>query len=209
MKSASRVFATLACTFALGLPALTAFGQEKPPPAGLEAAIFAGGCFWCMEPPYDVLPGVVSTTSGYTAGQSRNPTYKEVSAGIGGHTEAVRVIYDPAKVSYARLLEVFWRNIDPTVKDRQFCDIGSQYRTGIYYLSPEQKKQAEASRTQLEKSKPFKGPIVTEILAAAEFWAAEDYHQDYYKKNPVRYKFYVNGCGRYARLDELWGKLRK
>ena len=191
---------------ALGAFTLPAHSQEKPPPAGFEAAIFAGGCFWCMEPPYDELPGVVSTTSGYTAGRNRNPTYEQVSAGRTGHTEAVRVIYDPKKVSYEKLLEVFWKNIDPTVKDKQFCDSGSQYRSGIYYLSPEQKKLAEDSRAKLEKTKPFKDPIVTELQPAAEFWAAEDYHQDYYKKNPVRYKFYRTGCGRDARLAELWGK---
>jgi peptide-methionine (S)-S-oxide reductase len=195
-----------AAAFALSLMAFHAFGQEKPPPAGQEAAIFAGGCFWCMEPPYDVLPGVFSTTSGYTAGRTKKPTYEEVSAGRTGHTEAVRVIYDPSKVSYAKLLEVFWRNIDPTVKDRQFCDHGSQYRSGIYYLTPEQKRLAEESKAKLDKSKPFKEPIVTEILAASEFWPAEEYHQDYYKKNPVRYKFYRTGCGRDARLEELWGK---
>ena len=206
MKSASRFFRTLACALALGLPALPSLGQEKPPPAGLEAAIFAGGCFWCMEPPYDVLPGVVSTTSGYTAGQTRNPTYQEVSAGRTGHTEAVRVIYDPKKVSFEKLLEVFWRNIDPTVKDRQFCDTGSHYRSGIYYLSAQQKQLAEQSRAALEKTKPFKAPIVTEILAAAEFWAAEEYHQDYYKKNPVRFNFYKFNCGRARRLEALWGK---
>jgi peptide-methionine (S)-S-oxide reductase len=189
--------------------AMPAFAQEKAPPAGFEAAIFAGGCFWCMEPPYDVLPGVVSTTSGYTAGRTRNPNYHDVSAGITGHTEAVRVVYDPKKVSYEKLLEVFWRNIDPTVKDRQFCDSGTQYRSGIYYLSPEQKQLAEASRAQLEKTKPFKAPIVTEIVAASDFWAAEDYHQDYYKKNPVRYKVYRTGCGRDSRLEEVWGKKPK
>ena len=186
--------------------ALPSFGQEKPPPAGLEAAIFAGGCFWCMEPPYDVLHGVVSTTSGYTAGRTQNPNYHDVSAGITGHTEAVRVVYDPKKVSYEKLLDVFWHNIDPTVKDRQFCDTGTQYRTGIYYLNAEQQRLAEASRAQIEKTKPFKGAIVTEVVAAKEFWAAEDYHQDYYKKNPVRYKFYRTGCGRDARLEEIWGK---
>ena len=186
--------------------ASTALAQEKPPPAGQEAAVFAGGCFWCMEPPFDELPGVISTTSGYIGGRVKNPTYEAVSAGGTGHTEALRVVYDPAKLSYAKLLEVFWRNIDPTVKDRQFCDSGSQYRSGIFYLSPEQKKLAEESRAQLEKTKPFKAPIVTEITSAAEFWRAEEYHQDYYKKNPVRYKFYSTGCGRAARLEELWGK---
>ena len=199
---------TIVCafTFAFSALSLPALGQEKPPPAGLEAAIFAGGCFWCMEPPFDVLPGVVSTTSGYTAGRTKNPNYHDVSAGITGHAEAVRVVYDPAKVSYAKLLDVFWHNIDPTVKDRQFCDTGTQYRTGIYYLSPEQKRLADESRAQIEKTKPFKGPIVTEIIAAAEFWAAEDYHQDYYKKNPLRYKVYRTGCGRDSRLEEIWGK---
>jgi peptide-methionine (S)-S-oxide reductase len=198
------ILRAIACASAL--LALPAHGQEKPPLAGLEAAIFAGGCFWCMEPPFDALPGVVSTTSGYTAGRTKNPNYHDVSAGITGHAEAVRVVYDPGKVTYAKLLDVFWHNIDPTVKDRQFCDTGTQYRTGIYTLSPEQKRLAEESRAQLEKTKPFKGPIVTEIAAAAEFWAAEDYHQDYYKKNPVRYKFYRTGCGRDARLEEIWGK---
>jgi peptide-methionine (S)-S-oxide reductase len=198
------VLRAIAC--AVALSALPAHSQEKPPPAGLEAAIFAGGCFWCMEGPFDVLPGVVSTTSGYTAGHTKNPNYHDVSAGTTGHAEAVRVVYDPKKVTYAKLLDVFWHNIDPTVKDRQFCDTGTQYRTGIYTLSPEQKRLAEESRAQLEKTKPFKGPIVTEVAAAAEFWAAEDYHQDYYKKNPVRYKFYRTGCGRDARLEELWGK---
>ena len=183
-----------------------ALGQEKPPPAGQQAAIFAGGCFWCMEPPYDVLPGVISTTSGYIGGRTRNPNYKDVSAGVTGHTEAVRVVFDPAKVSYAKLLEVFWINIDPTVRDAQFCDHGSQYRTGIFTLDAEQKRQAEESRAKLEKTKPFKAVIVTEITPAAEFWAAEDYHQDYYKKNPVRYKLYRTGCGRDARLEQLWGK---
>jgi peptide-methionine (S)-S-oxide reductase len=206
MHPNSRLLRSITCALALSWPAFPAFPQEKTPPAGLEAAIFAGGCFWCMEPPFDALPGVVSTTSGYTAGKTRNPQYMDVSAGITGHTEAVRIVYDPAKVTYARLLEVFWRNIDPTVRDRQFCDTGTQYRTGIYFLSPEQKRLAEESRAQLEKTKPFKPPIVTEIIGATEFWAAEEYHQDYYKKNPVRYKFYRNGCGRDARLEELWGK---
>lgn len=193
----------IACT---SLFASTAMSQEKPPSAGLEAAIFAGGCFWCMEPPYDALPGVVSTTSGYIGGRVRNPTYQAVSAGSTGHTEAVRVIYDPKKVNYEKLLEVFWRNIDPTVRDAQFCDHGSQYRSGIFTIGAEQKRLAEASRAKLAKTKPFKGDIVTEITPAAEFWAAEEYHQDYYKKNAIRYSFYRNGCGRDARLEQLWGK---
>jgi peptide-methionine (S)-S-oxide reductase len=169
-------------------------------------ATFAGGCFWCMEPPYDKLPGVVSTTSGYMGGQKRHPTYEEVSSGRTGHTEVVQVVYDPAKVSYEKLLEVFWRNIDPTVKDRQFCDVGSQYRTAIFYHSEEQKRLAEASRAQVERTKPFKDPIVTPVQQAGEFWPAEDYHQDYYRKNPVRYKYYRTGCGRDERLRQLWGR---
>ncbi len=158
-----------------------------------------------MEPPFDALQGVISTTSGYTGGRKTEPTYKEVSSGVTGHTEVVQVVYDPKKISYEKLLDVFWRNVDPTVKDRQFCDVGSQYRTGIFYHSEEQKKAAEASRAALEKSRPFKAPIVTEITAATTFYPAEDYHQDYYQKNPVRYKFYRSGCGRDARLKELWG----
>lgn len=169
-------------------------------------AVFAGGCFWCMEPPFDKLTGVTSTTSGYIGGKTKKPTYQEVSSGTTGHTEAVLVTYDPAKISYQKLLEVFWLNIDPTVKDKQFCDTGSQYRSGIFYLNEEQKKLAEASKAVLEKSKPFKEPIVTEITAATEFYPAEDYHQDYYIKNPVRYKFYRSNCGRDARLKQLWGK---
>ncbi len=170
-----------------------------------EKATFAGGCFWCMEPPYDNLPGVLSTTSGYIGGRTANPTYREVSAGTTGHTEAVQVVYDPGKVSYEKLLEVFWVNIDPTVRDRQFCDGGSQYRTGIFYHSEAQRKAAQASKDALAKSKPFAAPIVITVEMAGTFYAAEDYHQDYYVKNPVRYKFYRNGCGRDARLRELWG----
>lgn len=175
--------------------------------ADTAVAIFAGGCFWCMEPPFDKLDGVRSTTSGYTGGQTKNPTYPEVSAGSTGHTEAVRVEYDPKRVSYEKLLEVFWINVDPTVRDRQFCDVGSQYRTGIFYSNPEQKRLAEESKAALQKAKPFKEPIVTEIAAAGEFYPAEEYHQDYYLKNPIRYKFYRAGCGRDNRLQELWGKV--
>src|SRR6266545_1645419 len=187
--------------------AFTTLTLAAPPvvPAGQAVATFAGGCFWCMEPPFDKLPGVTATISGYTGGRKVNPTYEEVSTGGTGHAEAVQVIYDPKKVSYEKLLEVFWVNIDPTVKDRQFCDSGSQYRTGIFYHDETQRKAAEASRAALEKSKPFKEPIVTPIEMAGAFYPAEDYHQDYYVKNPVRYKFYRNGCGRDARLRQLWG----
>jgi peptide-methionine (S)-S-oxide reductase len=178
--------------------------QTAPKPA-LEKATFAGGCFWCMEPPYDALPGVVSTISGYMGGSKANPTYGEVSAGTTGHAEVVQVTYDPSKVSYEKLLEVYWVNVDPTVKDRQFCDAGTQYRTTIFVHTAAQRQAAEASKAALEKSKPFKAPIVTPVEMAGTFYPAEDYHQDYYVKNPVRYKFYRNGCGRDQRLKELWG----
>ena len=187
---------------ALGLVAASVAMAQ---PAKTEKATFAGGCFWCMEPPYDALPGVISTTSGYIGGRTANPTYQQVITGTTGHTEAVEVVYDPAKITYEKLLEVFWVNIDPTVRDRQFCDSGSQYRTGIFYHSEAQRKAAEASKAALEKSKPFKAPIVTPVEMAGTFYVAEDYHQDYYLKNPVRYKMYRNGCGRDARLKELWG----
>ncbi len=172
-------------------------------------ATFAGGCFWCMEPPFDILPGVLSTTSGYTGGKKLSPTYREVSDGETGHAEVVQVVYDPTKVSYEQLLNVYWHNVDPTVKNQQFCDHGSQYRTGIFVHNEEQKKQAEASRSALLKAKPFKADIVTEITAASTFYPAEDYHQDYYLKNPVKYKFYRFNCGRDARLKELWGEAPK
>jgi peptide-methionine (S)-S-oxide reductase len=159
-----------------------------------------------MEPPFDKLPGVISTTSGYTGGHKQQPTYHEVSAGGTGHAEAVQVVYDPQKVSYEKLLEVFWHNIDPTQKDGQFCDHGNQYRTAIFYHDETQKQLAEASKTQLQSTKPFQGEIVTEIVPAGEFYPAEDYHQDYYLKNPLRYKFYRTTCGRDQRLQTLWGK---
>lgn len=170
-----------------------------------EKATFAGGCFWCMEPPFDKLEGVLSTTSGYTGGNKKDPTYEEVSAGWTGHAEAVQIVYDPAKISYAKLLEVFWHNIDPTTPNRQFCDAGNQYRTAVFYHNEAQRKLAENSKLALANSKPFKGPVVTEITAAATFYPAEDYHQNYYEKNPVRYKLYRYNCGRDRRLKELWG----
>ncbi|MCC6535285.1 MAG: peptide-methionine (S)-S-oxide reductase MsrA [Burkholderiales bacterium] len=187
------------------LSVTTVLAQPKPA-ARTEVATFAGGCFWCMEPPYDVLPGVISTTSGYIGGQKKNPTYEEVSAGTTGHTEAVQVVYDPSKISYPRLLEVFWRNIDPTTPNAQFCDHGSQYRSGIFFHNDEQRRLAQASRAEIDRTKSFKAPIVTEITPASTFYPAEDYHQDYYKKNPLRYKFYRANCGRDARLEQLWGK---
>ena len=175
----------------------------------LATATFAGGCFWCMEHPFDVLPGVVSTTSGYTGGHKKDPTYKEVSSGTTGHTEAVEIRYDPSRITYAELLDVFWRNIDPTVKDRQFVDVGMQYRAAIFYHNDEQKRLAEASKEKLEKSGTFNKPIVTEIVPASTFYEAEEYHQDYYRKNPIRYKFYRAGSGRDRFLEKVWGPSAK
>lgn len=185
----------------------SARSEERPKggAAGLQKATFAGGCFWCMELPFDKLEGVVSTTSGYAGGHTKNPTYDEVSSGGTGHAEAVEILYDPKKISYAELLSVFWRNVDPTTPDRQFCDWGNQYRTEIFYHNAEQKRLAEESRAKLERTKPFMEPIVTKITPASDFYPAEDYHQDFYKKNPIRYKFYRYNCGRDQRLKELWG----
>jgi len=171
-----------------------------------EAAIFAGGCFWCTESDFDKVPGVVNTTSGYIGGHTPDPGYQAVSAGGTGHAEAVKIVFDPSTVSYAQLLEIFWRSIDPTVKDAQFCDRGSQYRTAIFYLSDSQKQQAEVSKMQLEKRKPFDAPIVTEITQASTFYPAEAYHQDYHVRNPLRYRYYRYSCGRDARLRALWGE---
>ena len=185
-----------------------AAGDAKPGADGraLAKATFAGGCFWCMEEALDKIDGVVSTTSGYTGGRTVNPTYEDVSAGETGHAEAVEILYDPAKVTYAKILDVFWRNIDPTVPDRQFCDHGSQYRSAIFYHDETQKRLAEDSKKALGKSRPFKEMIVTEIVLASAFYPAEEYHQNFYEKNPIRYKLYKYNCGRAQRLQELWGK---
>jgi len=174
-----------------------------------EKAVFAGGCFWCVESDFDKVPGVVSTTSGYTGGKTANPSYQEVGSNMTGHAQAVEIVFDPAKVTYAQLVEHFWRTIDPTTKDQQFCDVGSPYRSAIYALDAEQLRIAQASRAALEKSKPFEAPIVTEVVKADTFYLAEEYHQDYYKKNPVRYSYYRSGCGRDARLTQLWGDAAK
>ena len=193
----------------LGLVAVLSFpanAEQTDADRRLEKATFAGGCFWCMEEAFEGIEGVVSVTSGYTGGRKANPDYEEVSAGGTGHAEAVEILYDPAKVSYAKLLEVFWRNIDPTTPDRQFCDGGNQYRSAIFYKDETQNRLAEESKQAVEKSKPFKEPIVTKIVPASAFYVAEDYHQDFYKKNPIRYKFYKYNCGRAQRLAELWGK---
>jgi peptide-methionine (S)-S-oxide reductase len=196
------LFLTLGVIFFL--PGGTSRGaSQSGPSAGTAKATFAGGCFWCMEPPYDKLDGVLSTISGYAGGKKKNPTYEEVSAGTTGHTEVVQVTYDPKKITYEKLLDVFWRNIDPLTPNRQFCDVGSQYRAAIFYHDEDQKRLAEASKKALGKR--FKEPIVTEIVRFTEFYPAEDYHQDYYTKNPLRYKFYRHNCGRDRRLEELWG----
>ena len=198
-----RIFAVIACLLVLSAPA--AAEPLADPGDEYAAATFAGGCFWCVEHAYDQVDGVVRTISGYTDGDERNPTYSQVAAGRTGHTEAVRVVYDPSAVSYERLLEVFWYNIDPTVSDRQFCDTGSQYRTGIFYHDDEQRRLAERSRDAIADSGILPAPIVTPIEPAGDFWVAEDYHQDYHRKNPFRYKFYYSACGREDRLEELWG----
>jgi len=170
-----------------------------------ETATFAGGCFWCMESPFESLPGVVSTTVGYTGGKTKNPSYEQVSAGGTGHAEAVQIVFDPQQVSYTKLLDVFWRNVDPLTPNAQFCDHGDQYRSAIFYHGDAQKRAAEASKRALELSGKFHQPIVTQIVAAGPFYAAEEYHQKYHQKNPARYKFYRWNCGRDQRLEELWG----
>ena len=185
----------------LALAASASFAQGPTAKATL-----AGGCFWCVEADFDKVPGVLSTTSGYIGGTVANPTYQQVSGNGTGHAEAVEIVFDPTKVSYAQLLEKFWRTIDPTTKDRQFCDAGTPYRTAIFTHDAAQAAAAQASLAALEKSKPFKDPIVTQIVPAGPFYVAEDYHQDYYTKNPVRYNYYRTSCGRDARLKQLWGK---
>lgn len=171
---------------------------------GQAVAVFAGGCFWCTESDFDKVPGVISTTSGYTGGRVANPTYEQVSAGGTGHAEAVQVVYDPGKVSYQKLLDYYWHTVDPTVKDRQFCDTGNQYRTAIFVANEEERKLAELSKKKVEEQ--LKKPIYTEIAAAGPFYKAEDSHQDFYQKNPTKYKFYRWNCGRDQRLEQIWGK---
>ena len=189
----------------LGLSGQAAAATDAATPA-YKTATFAGGCFWCMEAPFDKLEGVISTTSGYTGGHKKNPTYKEVSHGGTGHAEAVQIVYDPEKVSYTKLLDVFWHNVDPTNAHGQFCDNGDQYRSEIFYHNEEQRQLAVASEQELEKNKPFAAPIVTRIAPASTFYPAEDYHQNYYQKNPIRYKYYRYSCGRDQQLEKLWGE---
>jgi peptide-methionine (S)-S-oxide reductase len=191
------IIASLLCLAAVGF----AHAQER------ARATFAGGCFWCMEPPFDKLDGVVSTTSGYTGGRTADPTYEQVSAGRTGHAEVVEIVYDPGKVTYSQLLDVFWRNIDPLTANAQFCDAGSQYRAAIFVHDETQRRLAEESRRAVAQR--LKKSVVTEIVTASKFWPAEDYHQDYYKKNPVRYNLYRAGCGRDQRLEAIWGPAAK
>jgi peptide-methionine (S)-S-oxide reductase len=202
----------LILSFAIAI--VMAFAADPADPAdpssksqATATATFAGGCFWCMEPPYDEIAGVLSTISGYAGGTKKNPTYEQVTSGTTGHAEVVQITYDPNKVTYEKLLEVFWRNIDPLTANAQFCDHGSQYRSAIFYHDEAQKRLAEKSKQAVQQR--FKEPVTTEIVPAREFYPAEDYHQDYYKKNPIRYKVYRYSCGRDQRLEELWGASKK
>jgi len=188
------VRALIAALLMVGAPIATAAEAE---------ATFAGGCFWCTESDFEKVPGVLSAVSGYTGGRVANPGYEQVSGGGTGHAEAVQVRFDPAKISYAQLLQVYWHSVDPTVKDRQFCDSGSQYRTAIFVQDAAQRQLAESTRSEVAKQ--LGTTVHTEVVDAGTFYPAEEYHQDYYKKNPVRYKFYRSGCGRDARLKKIWG----
>jgi peptide-methionine (S)-S-oxide reductase len=205
MKFFLPLFRTALLAATLTLVPHTSIAQTSVAKPALAKAIFAGGCFWCVESDFDKVPGVVSTTSGYIGGTVANPTYQQVSSKSTGHAEAVEIVFDPSKVTYRALVDHYWRTIDPTVKDQQFCDHGSPYRTAIFAVDQDQLKAAQASLADVQKSKPFPQPIVTEIVLATKFYPAEDYHQDYYLKNPVRYKYYRTSCGRDARLAQLWG----
>ena len=200
---AQSIMARLFALFLLMVAAGTCAHAQSP--AERQAtATFAAGCFWCVEADFDKVEGVISTTSGYAGGKLPNPTYNQVSAGGTGHTEVVQIVYDPGKVSFAKLLDVFWRNVDPLAKDRQFCDVGDQYRSAIFFHDEEQRRLAEESKKKIAAR--LEAPVLTEIVPAGAFYKAEDYHQDYYKKNPARYSFYRWNCGRDQRLQQLWGK---
>lgn len=186
-----------ACSTAFALP---------PDPAGSKSAVFAGGCFWCIESDFEKLEGVLSVVSGYTGGAEKNPSYKQVSAGATGHAEAVRVVYDPQKVSYDKLVDYFFKHVDPTTKNSSFCDFGKQYRTAIFFADDSEQKVAEKARADIDASKKLPAPVVTEVTKAAEFWPAEDYHQDYARKSPSTYASYRAGCRRDERVKELWGQ---
>lgn len=196
----------IAVTLALTLATAGSPAAAPSRPARTETATFAGGCFWCMETQFEGLPGVISVTSGYTGGWKKHPTYEEVCAHTTGHLESVQVVFDPAVVSYPKLLDRFWHSVDPTQADGQFCDIGDSYRSAIFFHGDAQRTEALASRAALERSGVLHAPVVTRLVAATEFWPAEDYHQDYWKKNPKRYHEYRDGCGRDRRLAELWGR---
>jgi methionine-S-sulfoxide reductase len=199
-----RLFFPIILTFVFSIPVFA----ESTPTTKIETAILAGGCFWCIEADYEKLDGVLEVISGYIGGHVENPTYKQVSAGRTGHIEAVKVSYDASKISYTKILNFFWHHIDPTRDDGQFCDRGSQYRPAIFYETANQKTQAIASKQQIEQTKPFAEPLKVELIQATTFYPAEEYHQDYYLKNPLRYHFYRYNCGRDARVEQLWGKQR-
>lgn len=200
-----RLVISILTTWFLFIPAFA----EETSEARLESAVLGGGCFWCIEADYEKLDGVVDVVSGYTGGHIKNPTYKQVSAGGSGHIEVVKVTYDANKITYSQILDYFWRHIDPTRDDGQFCDSGPQYRPAIFYQDDTQKKLAIASTKQIEQTKPFAQPLKVELIQASTFYPAEDYHQDYYKKNPLRYNFYRYNCGRDARVEQLWGESKK
>ena len=204
LKTRTGVFLVLGLLFVATV--LSGPIRAEPAEKGLETAIFAGGCFWCVESDFDGVPGVVKTVSGYTGGIMPNPTYTQVSSEKTGHREAVQVTYDPKSVSYETLVDVFWHSVDPTDDGGQFCDRGPSYKTAIFAVTPEQKRIAQESKKKLEASGVLKKPVVTLIADAGPFFPAEDYHQNFYKKNPIRYKFYRFNCGRDARLEVLWGK---
>ncbi len=204
MKALFCLTATILAFVIIGSNRL-AEAESSTPPGQTSIATFAGGCFWCMEPPFDKLDGVISTTSGYSGGHTPDPSYKQVSSGKTGHAESLQVVYDPSRISYEDLLQVFWHNVDPTRDDGQFCDSGNQYRPAIFYHDDTQKRMAEASKARIINTRSFPGEIKIEITKAGTFYAAEDYHQDYYRKNPVRYNYYHYACGRAKRLKELWG----
>ncbi|MDF0642709.1 MAG: peptide-methionine (S)-S-oxide reductase MsrA [Nitrospira sp.] len=193
------------CIIFTGTELLYPVSGQAADPHPPSKAYFAGGCFWCMEEAYEKVDGVLAVISGFMGGTVKDPSYEDVSSGRTGHAESVEVQYDPAKVSYNQLLDAFWRNIDPVTANAQFCDHGSQYRAAIFYRNEEEKRAAEDSKRAIEQSKRFKEPIVTQIAQATEFYPAEEYHQDFYRKNPIRYKFYKSTCGRVRRLEALWG----
>ena len=195
------VIGLIVCTILANVPL-----AESPGASPSAKAYFAGGYFWCMEEAFEKVEGVVSVVSGYMGGTVANPSYEEVSAGRTGHAESVEVIYDPTKVTYQKLLDAFWHNVDPLTPNAQFCDHGTQYRSAIFHSTEEEKRLGEESKSAIAQAKKFPAPIVTQLAPAVTFYPAEDYHQDYYKKNPLRYKYYKYGCGRANRLEVLWGK---